>query len=251
MLIIEGLSKTYDGRRGVEAVSFSLKPGEIVGFIGPNGAGKTTTLRMIAGTLEPDAGKVSVMGIDMGKQRQSAQALMGYLPEHAPLYDDMTPRSYIRFLLAARGFTRHQIEAALPLALSRTQIEPVADERIRNLSKGYRQRVALAGALAHDPPVLILDEPTDGLDPLQKRTTRTLIQSLSPGRIILISTHALDEISAFCSRVITILDGHICGDESPQALSARTPSGRLEDGFFALADSRTSLAATSTEATKP
>jgi ABC-2 type transport system ATP-binding protein len=251
MLIIEGLSKTYGDRRGVEAVSFSLTPGEIVGFIGPNGAGKTTTLRMIAGTLEPDAGKVSVMGFDMWTQRQSAQALMGYLSEHAPLYDDMTPRSYIGFLLAARGFSRKETEAALPLALSRTEIEPAADERIRHLSKGYRQRVALAGVLAHDPPVLILDEPTDGLDPLQKRATRALIQSLSPGRIILISTHALDEISAFCTRVITILDGHICGDESPQALSARTPSGRLEDGFFALADSRASLAAPATKANKP
>ena len=250
MLIIEGLSKNYGGRRGVEAVSFSLKPGEIVGFIGPNGAGKTTTLRMIAGTLEPDAGKVSVRGFDMRRQRQSAQAVMGYLPEHAPLYDDMTPRSYIGFLLAARGFTRREIAAALPLALSRTEIEPVADERIGHLSKGYRQRVALAGALAHDPPVLILDEPTDGLDPLQKRTTRALIQCLSPGRIILISTHALDEISAFCTRVITILDGHICSDESPGALSARTPSGRLEDGFFTLVDARTSLTA-ATKAAKP
>ncbi|GIU66329.1 ABC transporter ATP-binding protein [Candidatus Phycosocius spiralis] len=241
MLIIEGLSKRYGGRQGVEPASFTLKPGEIAGLIGPNGAGKTTMLRMIAGSLQPDEGKVSVMGFDLRTQRQSAQALMGYLPEHAPLYDDMTPRSYIGFLLAARGFTRKEIAVALPLALSRTQIEPVADERICRLSKGYRQRVAFAGALAHNPQVLILDEPTDGLDPLQKRASRALIQSLSPGRIILISTHVLDEISALCTRVITIWDGHICGDESPEALSARTPSGRLEDGFFALADARASL----------
>jgi len=234
MLKLDGLTKTYAGQRGVSAISFELVPGEVVGFIGPNGAGKTTTLRMIAGTLEPDQGTVQLMGHDVWSNRQTAQALMGYLPEHAPLYDDMTPRSYLDFLLSARGVARKQRPDLLTQAAKRTQIEDVLDRRIEGLSKGYRRRVALAGALAHDPPVLILDEPSDGLDPNQKRVTQALIRELSPGRIILISTHQLDEVATLCSRLILIAEGQVRADQSPADFAAQDPEGRIGEVFHRL-----------------
>ncbi|MCA3693134.1 ABC transporter ATP-binding protein [Aquidulcibacter sp.] len=234
MLKLDGLTKTYAGQRGVNSVSFEVAPGEVVGFVGPNGAGKTTTLRMIAGTLEPDHGSVHVLGHDMWSNRKAAQALLGYLPEHAPLYEDMTPRTYLDFLLAARGLVRNQRTALVSQAAKRTQIEDVLDRRIESLSKGYRRRVALAGALAHDPPVLILDEPSDGLDPNQKRVTRALIRDLSPGRIILISTHQLDEVATLCSRLILIADGHVRADQSPADFAAQDPKGQIEDVFYRL-----------------
>jgi ABC-2 type transport system ATP-binding protein len=218
----------------VSSVSFEVAPGEVVGFVGPNGAGKTTTLRMIAGTLEPDQGTVQVLGQDVWSNREAAQALMGYLPEHAPLYDDMTPRTYLDFLLSARGVTRKQRPELVSQAAMRTQIADVLDRRIEGLSKGYRRRVALAGALAHDPAVLILDEPSDGLDPNQKRATRALIRDLSPGRIILISTHQLDEVATLCSRLILIADGEVRADQSPAAFAAQDPNGQINDVFYRL-----------------
>ncbi|AMS29838.1 MAG TPA: multidrug ABC transporter ATP-binding protein [Hyphomonadaceae bacterium] len=234
MLKLDGLTKTYAGQRGVNSISFEIAPGEVVGFVGPNGAGKTTTLRMIAGTLEPDQGTVQLMGHDVWSNRQTAQAVMGYLPEHAPLYDDMTPRSYLDFLLSARGVARKQRPDLLTQAAKRTQIEDMLDRRIEGLSKGYRRRVALAGALAHDPPVLILDEPRDGLDPNQKRVTQALIRELSPGRIILISTHQLDEVANLCSRLILIAEGQVRADQSPADFAAQDPEGRIEDVFYRL-----------------
>jgi ABC-2 type transport system ATP-binding protein len=234
MLKLDGLTKTYAGQRGVSSVSFEVAPGEVVGFVGPNGAGKTTTLRMIAGTLEPDQGNVHVLGHNVWTNRQAAQALMGYLPEHAPLYDDMTPRTYLDFLLSARGVTRKQRPELVSQAAMRTQIADVLDRRIEGLSKGYRRRVALAVALAHDPPVLILDEPSDGLDPNQKRVTRALIRELSPGRIILISTHQLDEVVQVCSRLILIANGHVRADQSPADFAAQDQNGQIDEVFYRL-----------------
>jgi len=234
MLKLDGLTKTYAGQRGVRSVSFEVAPGEVVGFVGPNGAGKTTTLRMIAGTLEPDQGSVQVLGHDVWSNREAAQALMGYLPEHAPLYDDMTPRTYLDFLLSARGVTRKQRPELVSQAAMRTQVADVLDRRIEGLSKGYRRRVALAGALAHDPPVLILDEPSDGLDPNQKRITRALIRELSPGRIILISTHQLDEVAHVCSRLILIADGQVRADQSPADFAAQDQNGQIDEVFYRL-----------------
>jgi len=234
MLKLDGLTKTYAGQRGVRSVSFEVAPGEVVGFVGPNGAGKTTTLRMIAGTLEPDQGSVQVLGHDVWSNREAAQALMGYLPEHAPLYDDMTPRTYLDFLLSARGVTRKQRPELVSQAAMRTQVADVLDRRIEGLSKGYRRRVALAGALAHDPPVLILDEPSDGLDPNQKRVTRALIRELSPGRIILISTHQLDEVVQVCSRLILIANGQVRADQSPADFAAQDQNGQIDEVFYRL-----------------
>ena len=234
MLKLDGLTKTYAGQRGVSSVSFEVAPGEVVGFVGPNGAGKTTTLRMIAGTLEPDQGTVQVLGQDVWSNREAAQALMGYLPEHAPLYEDMTPRTYLDFLLSARGVTRKQRSELVSQAAMRTQIADVLDRRIEGLSKGYRRRVALAGALAHDPPVLILDEPSDGLDSNQKRVTRALIRELSPGRIILISTHQLDEVVQVCSRLILIANGQVRADQSPADFAAQDQNGQIDEVFYRL-----------------
>ncbi|GBF57693.1 putative ABC transporter ATP-binding protein YxlF [Candidatus Phycosocius bacilliformis] len=237
MLTLEGLTKTYAGGRGVAAISFAIAPGEVVGFIGPNGAGKTTTLRMIAGTLEPDAGRVSLMGHDVSTNRLQAQALMGYLPEHAPLYGDMNPRDYLRFLLGVRGIPRRDWVNLIEQAAARTTIADILDVRIDSLSKGLARRVALAGALVHDPAVLILDEPSDGLDPIQKRVTRDLISALRPGRIIVISTHQLEEAAALCSRLIMIADGRVRADESPEVFAARNPQGDLETIFYQLTQS--------------
>ena len=234
MLKLDGLTKTYAGHRGVSSVSFEVAPGEVLGFVGPNGAGKTTTLRMIVGTLEPDQGAVQVLGQDVWSNRQAAQSLMGYLPEHAPLYDDMTPRTYLDFLLSARGLARKQRPELVSQAAIRTHIEDVLDRRIEGLSKGYRRRVALAGALSHDPPVLILDEPGDGLDPNQKRVTRALIRELSPGRIILISTHQLEEVVNVCSRLILIADGQVRADQSPADFAARDQNGQIDEVFYRL-----------------
>lgn len=234
MLKLDGLTKTYAGQTGVRSINFEIAPGEVVGIVGPNGAGKTTTLRMIAGTLEPDQGTVQVLGHNVWSERQAAQALMGYLPEHAPLYDDMTARTYVDFLLSARGVVRNLRPDLIAQAARRTQIEDVLDRRIEGLSKGYRRRVALAGALAHDPPVLILDEPSDGLDPNQKRVTRALIRDLSPGRIIVISTHQLDEVATLCSRLILIADGEVRADQSPASFAAQDPNGQIDDVFFRL-----------------
>jgi ABC-2 type transport system ATP-binding protein len=166
--------------------------------------------------------------------RKAAQALIGYLPEHAPLYEDMTPRTYLDFLLSARGVTRKQRPELVSQAAMRTQIADVLDRRIEGLSKGYRRRVALAGALAHDPPVLILDEPSDGLDPNQKRVTRALIRELSPGRIILISTHQLDEVVHVCSRLILIANGQVRADQSPADFAARDENGKIDEVFYRL-----------------
>jgi ABC-2 type transport system ATP-binding protein len=234
MLKLDGLTNTYAGQRGVSSVSFEVARGEVVGFVGPNGAGKTTTLRMIAGTLEPDEGTVQVLGQDVWSNRQAAQAMMGYLPEHAPLYDDMTPRTYLDFLLSAREVTRKQRPDLISQAAIRTQVADVLDRRIEGLSKGYRRRVALAGALAHDPPVLVLDEPSDGLDPNQKRVTRALIRELSPGRIILISTHQLDEVVNVCSRLILIADGQVRADQSPADFAAQDQNGQIDEVFYRL-----------------
>jgi ABC-2 type transport system ATP-binding protein len=234
MLKLDGLTKTYAGQRGVRSISFEVAPGEVVGVVGPNGAGKTTTLQMIAGTLEPDEGEVQVLGHNVWSERQAAQSLMGYLPEHAPLYDDMTARTYVDFLLSARGVEHKLRPNLIAQAAHRTEIEDVLDRRIEGLSKGYRRRVALAGALAHDPAVLILDEPSDGLDPNQKRVTRALIRDLSPGRIILISTHQLDEVATLCSRLILIADGEVRADQSPAAFAAQDPNGQINDVFYRL-----------------
>jgi ABC-2 type transport system ATP-binding protein len=239
MLSLAGITKSFIGRTAVKDVSFDVGAGEVVAFLGPNGAGKTTTMRMIAGILEPDSGTITCDGHDMWTNRLQAQSLIGYLPEGAPLYGEMTALSYLGFMAETRGITKAARGDMIATAVARASLEDVLQRPIDTLSKGFRRRVALAGAILHDPPILVLDEPTDGLDPNQKRAARSLIAALSPGRAILISTHVLDEVSAVCSRVLVVAKGEIVADEAPAELALRTPSGRLEDAFQALTEPET------------
>ncbi|MCP1336626.1 ABC transporter ATP-binding protein [Futiania mangrovi] len=220
MIRVSGLIKRFGARTAVDDVSFALERGDVMGFLGPNGAGKTTTMRMIAGFLAPDAGRVEVAGIDVVRAPRQAQALLGYLPEGAPAYGEMTPAALLSFQARARGVSGAAAGFAIARAMARTALEEVAEQRIDTLSKGFRRRVALAGAILHDPPVLVLDEPTDGLDPNQKREVRALIGALQAETAILISTHALEEVEAVCNRVAVIAGGQLVADTTPAMLAA-------------------------------
>ena len=231
MLVADQLTKDFGPRRAVDSISFSLERGEVLGFLGPNGAGKTTTMRMLAGGLEPDAGAASIADHDCVARRMQAQARLGYLPEGAPAYPSMTPRGFVQFGLRARGFSGGALTRATDLALDRARLGVAADQPIGTLSKGYRRRAALAAAIAHDPAVLILDEPTDGLDPNQKDGVRALIREMAPEKAIIISTHILEEVPAVCSRVIVIAEGRLLFDGTPHEMAALTESDTIEAAF--------------------
>jgi ABC-2 type transport system ATP-binding protein len=222
MIEVESLSKHFGPIKAVDNVSFTVRPGEVLGFLGPNGAGKSTTMRTIVGFLAPTAGTARVCGFDVTEQPIEVKRRIGYLPEGAPLYADMTPGSFLRFIAAARGFSGAEAKRRIAQASDRTQIESVFDRPIDTLSKGYKRRVGLAQALLHDPEVLILDEPTDGLDPNQKHEVRTLIAEMAPRKTIVISTHILEEVTAVCTRAIVIAGGRVVADSTPQALEARS-----------------------------
>lgn len=220
MIRIEQLSKQFAGVSAVDQLSFEVTAGEVLGFLGPNGAGKSTTMKMITGFLKPSAGSVSVMGIDVLRNPLAAQRLIGYLPEGAPLYGEMTVSAYLNFIADARklkGAVRHQ---RLATVAAQVEITGVLHKRIDTLSKGFARRVGLAQALLHDPKVLILDEPTDGLDPNQKHQVRELIRQIAHDKIVIISTHILEEVSAVCSRAIIINHGRLLLDGKPQVLEA-------------------------------
>lgn len=231
MLVADRLTKDFGPHRAVADVSFSLERGEVLGFLGPNGAGKTTTMRMLAGGLEPDEGRASIAGYDCVANRLEAQARLGYLPEGAPAYPSMSPRSFVAFGLRARGFSGGALKRATDLALERASLGGYADQPIGTLSKGYKRRAALAAAIAHDPAVLILDEPTDGLDPNQKDGVRQLIRAMAPDKAIIISTHILEEVPAVCSRAIVIAKGRLLFDGTPRELAEATPDQRIETAF--------------------
>jgi ABC-2 type transport system ATP-binding protein len=234
VLKVDQLTKSFGSRPAVRGVSFGVARGEAVAFLGPNGAGKSTTLRMIAGFLEPDAGDATINGASILAQRTRAQLSLGYLAEGAPLYLDLTVKDFLSFLARTHGLTREAARSAIARVAEDAAIADVISRRIETLSKGYRRRVALAGAIVHDPPLLILDEPTDGLDPNQKIAMRSLIARMSADKAILISTHQLDEVEAMCSRAVLIDRGEIKADATPAELARRTPSGKLEDAFHAL-----------------
>ncbi|MHA6287959.1 ABC transporter ATP-binding protein [Maricaulis sp. CAU 1757] len=231
MLVAESLCKSFGDRRAVDDVSFTLERGEVLGFLGPNGAGKTTTMRMLAGALEPDSGRALIVGHDSVAERLTAQSRLGYLPEGAPSYPSMTPRTFVRFGLRARGYGGVALNRAADRALERARLGDMADQSIATLSKGYRRRAALAAAIAHDPAVLVLDEPTDGLDPNQKDGVRALIRDMAPDKAIIISTHILEEVPAVCSRAIIIAGGRLLFDDTPERLAAVTPEGTIEAAF--------------------
>ena len=222
MIKTEHLSKRYDSLVAVDDVSFQVAPGEVLGFLGPNGAGKTTTMRMLAGFVTPTAGRASICGHDIATDPLRAKASLGYLPEGAPTYGEMTVRRFLEFIADLRRLEGDRRRARLDYVIGRLQLSRVLDQTIETLSKGFRRRVGLAQAIMHDPPVLILDEPTDGLDPNQKHEVRTLINEMARDKIIVISTHILEEVDAVCSRAIIIARGRIVADDTPLALEAKS-----------------------------
>jgi ABC-2 type transport system ATP-binding protein len=234
MLEIESLTKRFDTVTAVDGLSLTARPGEVLGFLGPNGAGKTTTMKMVTGYLAPDGGSARVCGHNIVTDTIAAQKRLGYLPEGAPSYGEMTPREFLAFIARVRGLTGGDARAARDVAVGHTGLGPVLDRPIETLSKGYRRRVGLAQAILHDPDVLILDEPTDGLDPNQKHVVRELIRAIAPTKTIVISTHLLEEVEAVCTRAVIITSGRIVADGTPKDLIASSPSGKLDDLFRSL-----------------
>ena len=222
MITIKNLSKRYGDKLAVDDLTFSVRPGEVLGFLGANGAGKSTTMRMIAGFIAPSAGQASVCGHDIERAPVAAKSCMGYLPEGAPSYGEMTVAEFLDFVADIRGLTGARRRLRRDLVIDRLALAAVIDQVIETLSKGFRRRVGLAQALLHDPQVLILDEPTDGLDPNQKHEVRRLINELSKDKLVIVSTHILEEVHEVCTRAIIIANGRIVADETPTALEARS-----------------------------
>ena len=221
MIKVDALTKYYGARAVVSDVSFSVKEGEILGFLGPNGAGKTTTMRILAGFMPATSGTASVAGYDVFAQSLDARRCVGYLPENVPMYPEMTVRSYLDYQATLRSVPRASRAARVRQVAERCRVDDVLDTRIGKLSKGYRQRVGLAQAIVHDPKVLILDEPTVGLDPNQISQTRALIKSLGGSHTIILSTHILPEVSMTCDRVAIINEGHLVAQDTPENLTRR------------------------------
>ena len=235
MIEVKGLVKTYGTKRAVDGVSFAVKRGDILGFLGPNGAGKSTTMKMITGFLRPDAGSASVDGVDVAHDPVAVKRKLGYLPESAPAYPEMTVEEFLSFIAEVRGFRAKEAKRAqVDRAISLTHLAPVRKQSIETLSKGFKQRVGFAQALLHDPPALVLDEPTDGLDPNQKNEVRSLIKSMAVEKAVILSTHILEEVDAICTRVIIISQGRVVVDETPAQLRARQPGARLDEIFRSL-----------------
>lgn len=222
MIEIRDLVKRFGALTAVNGVSFSVGRGEVLGFLGPNGAGKSTTMRMITGFLSPDAGAVKINGVDLAADSMKTRDAIGYLPEGAPLYGEMPVLSFLRFIAQVRGFHGKDATTAIRRTVDRLELNDVLGQPIETLSKGFKRRVGLAQAILHDPPVLILDEPTDGLDPNQKRQVRELIVEMAPEKAIIISTHLLEEVDAVCSRAIIIAHGRVIADGTPYELTARS-----------------------------
>ncbi|HEX3141286.1 MAG TPA: ABC transporter ATP-binding protein [Rhizobacter sp.] len=222
MIEASGLRKRYGRLMAVDGISFRAEPGEVLGFLGPNGAGKSTTMRMIAGFLAPSEGTAKVCGHDVQDDAMAARRALGYLPEGAPSYAEMTPRGLLGFIADLRGLRGATRRARIDFVVQRLALESVLEQGIDTLSKGFRRRVGLAIAILHDPAALILDEPTDGLDPNQKHEVRALISELARERTLLLSTHILEEVEAVCTRAIIIANGKILADDTPAGLLARS-----------------------------
>ena len=222
MIEVEDLHKHFGSKVAVDGVSFTVKKGEVLGFLGPNGAGKSPTMRMVTGYIPPTQGKVSIDGADIEDNEIAAKAKIGYLPEAAPLYSDMTVEGFLRFAGEMRGIPSGDLDAAVDQAIETTFLEPVRHQSVDTLSKGYRHRTCFAQSIIHDPEILILDEPTDGLDPNQKHEVRQLISRMGEDKAILFSTHILEEVEAACTRAIIIDRGKVIADGTPDELKARS-----------------------------
>ncbi len=222
MIAVRHLSRRFGAIVAVDDVSFAVGRGEVLGFLGPNGAGKSTTMKMLTGFLAPSEGSAEICGADVATAPIAAKRQLGYLPEGAPSYPDMTPAAFLRFVADIRGFSGAEARLRVATAVERTSLEGVLEQPIDTLSKGFKRRVGLAQALLHDPPVLILDEPTDGLDPNQKHEVRKLINVLAPEKAIIISTHLLEEVDAVCTRAVVIANGRLVADGTPGELAQRS-----------------------------
>ena len=226
MIEVSHLSRRFGNFTAVDDLGFTVRPGEVLGFLGPNGAGKSTTMKMIAGFIAPSAGEVRIFGRDVQEQTLEARRLIGYLPEGAPSYEDMRVIEFLRFIGRVRGFDGARLGQRLDAVVERMDLRGVLQQRIETLSKGFKRRVGLAQAILHDPQVLILDEPTDGLDPNQKHQVREFIRGLSAEKIVVVSTHILEEVHAVCNRAIIIAHGRLVADGTPAELEARSPTHR-------------------------
>lgn len=222
MISATNIKKTFGDFIAVDNLSFQIKPGDVVGFLGPNGAGKSTTMKMLTGFLTPDAGEIRIVDMAMDESRRDIQKRIGYLPEGAPAYGDMTPIQMLDFIADIRELKGETKQKRIAQVVAQVQLESVLDKPIDNLSKGFKRRVGLAQALLHDPEILILDEPTDGLDPNQKHQVRELIKNLSKEKIVIISTHILEEVTAVCNRAMIIAGGKMLFDSTPLALQQRS-----------------------------
>ena len=221
LLEADNLSKKFGELTAVDGISLQVKKGEVLGFLGPNGAGKTTTMKMLTGFLAPTDGRATVCGLPVTTGAFEARRHIGYLPEGAPLYGDMTPHEFLYFIADAHNIKTDMADIVTSAATA-VNLQSVMHQRIETLSKGYKRRVGLAAAILHAPDVLILDEPTDGLDPNQKHEVRQLIETMASDRAIIISTHILEEVDALCSRVVVINKGKIVADDTPSGLRARS-----------------------------
>lgn len=241
MIEINNLTKNFDQFTAIDDLTFTVKEGEVLGFLGPNGAGKSTTMKLITGFLSASHGSVSIDGFDISKNPIEAKSLMGYLPEGAPSYGDMTTLEFLNFVAQIRGYRGEEITSRVQHVLDEVELNSVSQQTIETLSKGFKRRVGLAQAIMHDPKVLILDEPTDGLDPNQKHHVRELIKNLARDKIVIISTHILEEVTAVCSRAIIIAEGRIVADGTPAELESRSKyhqavSVRLSENYDLAAD---------------
>jgi len=222
LIEVSALHKRFGALHAVRDLGFQVTRGEVLGFLGPNGAGKSTTMKMITGFLEPSAGAVSVCGIDVLAEPLAAKARLGYLPEGAPLYGEMSAGAFLEFIADVRGLAGAERKRLLEAAIERVHLEAVLAQRVETLSKGFKRRLGLAQAIMHDPEVLVLDEPTDGLDPNQKHEVRSLIAEMAAEKAIIISTHILEEVDAVCSRALIINDGTLVFAGTPAELEARS-----------------------------
>lgn len=224
MVEIQDLTKSFGSITAVNGVSFTVAQGEVLGFLGPNGAGKSTTMKMITGFLTPTSGTVRVCGFDVQDQPLEAKQRIGYLPEGAPAYQDMTPASFLNFIGEMRGLRGEGLRKAVSETVEKVNLQTVMHQSIETLSKGFKRRVGLAQAILHDPDVLVLDEPTDGLDPNQKHEVRTLIRAMAQHKAIILSTHILEEVHAVCTRAMIIAQGKVVSDGTPAELEGKAPT---------------------------
>lgn len=231
MVELDRLSKSFGDFCAVDGISLTVSKGEVLGFLGPNGAGKTTTMRMISGFLTPTAGTARVCGHDVISDPTAVKSVIGYMPEGSPSYDDMSVLGFLKFIGEIRGFSGADRDERIARVVKRLELGDVIERPIEVLSKGYRRRVGLAQSMLHDPPVLLLDEPTDGLDPNQKHQVRSLIAEMAAEKAIIISTHILEEVEAVCTRAVIIGRGKVLADGTAAELRALVPGGTLDDVF--------------------